>query len=125
MIKLFLHLRHSLFIILDEIYNMTVFDSLEDGSEFKSCLNIIDEDPGYDRSKVIWMWGLSKIFSIPGLRVAAIFSWNDRILESTKRSLMYNGLNVLTQHVVQEILNDHGMLLNKHVYGLYYTRTKI
>ncbi|KAE9547036.1 hypothetical protein FO519_009752 [Halicephalobus sp. NKZ332] len=98
--------RHSLYVIFDEIYNKTVFEPLDDGSEFKSALNIIDEDPEYDRSKVIWMWGLSKIFSIPGLRAAAIFSTNERLLESIKKSMMYNGLNALTQHVVKEILND-------------------
>ena len=101
-------LRHSLYVIFDEIYNKTIFEPLDDGSEFKSCLNIVDEDPGYDRSRVVWTWGLSKIFSAPGLRVAAIFSENKRILESVGRSLMYNGLNVITQHIVREILNDQG-----------------
>jgi len=104
--------KHSLFIILDEIYNMTVFDSLEDGSKFKSCLNIIDEDPEYDRSKVIWMWGLSKIFSIPGLRAAAIFSENKRLLESVRKLLLYNGLNAVTQHIVREVLSDQEFVTN-------------
>ena len=93
---------------------------MEDGSEFKSCLNIIDEDAGYDRSKVIWVWGLSKIFSLPGLRVAAIYSENDRLLDSIKRSLMYNGLNAITQHIVREILNDQGILLSNEYVRLFY-----
>ena len=90
---------------------MTVFNSLEDRSKFKSCLKIIDEDPEYDRSKVIWMWGLSKIFSIPGLRAAVIFSENKRLLESIRKSLLYNGLNAVTQHIVREVLTDQGLLL--------------
>ncbi|KAE9548298.1 hypothetical protein FO519_008487 [Halicephalobus sp. NKZ332] len=98
--------KHSLYVIFDEIYNNTVFEPLDNGSKFKSALNIVDEDPECDRSKVIWVWGLSKIFSVPGLRAGVIFSENKRILESIRRSTMYNGPNIVTQHVIREILND-------------------
>uniref|UniRef100_A0AC34FG89 Aminotransferase class I/classII domain-containing protein n=1 Tax=Panagrolaimus sp. ES5 TaxID=591445 RepID=A0AC34FG89_9BILA len=99
--------KHSLYVIFDEIYNLTVFDPLPNGQSYESGIKIFDNDSSLDRTKLVWTWGLSKIFSIPGLRVAAIYSCNERLLKSVNRSLMYQGLNVITQHFVRELLNDH------------------
>uniref|UniRef100_A0A7E4VZA2 Aminotran_1_2 domain-containing protein n=1 Tax=Panagrellus redivivus TaxID=6233 RepID=A0A7E4VZA2_PANRE len=96
--------KRNLFVILDEIYNLLVYDP---NVKFESALKLFDDDPSLDRQRLIWLWGLSKVFSVPGLRVATIYTSNKSIQASLKRSLMYQVPNVVTQHLVKGLLNDH------------------
>ncbi|KAE9548391.1 hypothetical protein FO519_008394, partial [Halicephalobus sp. NKZ332] len=96
---------HDLFVILDEIYDLAVYDPMEQ-EPFESAIKIFDQDSSLDKNKLIWMSGLSKNFSLPGLRTAVMYTPNKEVKESTKRFLMYQGPNATTEFLTRELLED-------------------
>uniref|UniRef100_A0A7E4VU61 Aminotran_1_2 domain-containing protein n=1 Tax=Panagrellus redivivus TaxID=6233 RepID=A0A7E4VU61_PANRE len=97
--------EHNLFVVLDEIYDLSVYDPLE-GNPFESAIRLFDNDPSLDRDKLIWMSGVSKNFSLPGLRTAVMYTPNLKVLNATKRFLMYQGPNATTEFIIREIIGD-------------------
>ena len=90
---------------------MSVYDPIE-GAPFESAIRLFDQDPALDRNRLIWMSGLSKNFSLPGLRTAAMYTPNYEVLAATRRFLMYQGPNATTEFIAREILGDHEWLRN-------------
>uniref|UniRef100_A0AC34GVA0 Aminotransferase class I/classII domain-containing protein n=1 Tax=Panagrolaimus sp. ES5 TaxID=591445 RepID=A0AC34GVA0_9BILA len=95
--------ENNLYVILDEIYDLSVYDPIE-GKPFESAIRIFDQDPTLDRNRLIWMSGLSKNFSLPGLRTAAMYTPNAEVLAATRRFLMLQGPNATTEFIAREIL---------------------
>uniref|UniRef100_A0A914D017 Aminotransferase class I/classII domain-containing protein n=1 Tax=Acrobeloides nanus TaxID=290746 RepID=A0A914D017_9BILA len=98
--------KHDLFILLDEIFDLTIYDPLPN-EPYQSVLLLIKELE-FSYNKVIWLWGLSKNFSIPGLRVGIIHTTNEDVRNCIKRFLMHKHPNSPTQFLVRSLLDDHG-----------------
>uniref|UniRef100_A0A7E4VWX0 Aminotran_1_2 domain-containing protein n=1 Tax=Panagrellus redivivus TaxID=6233 RepID=A0A7E4VWX0_PANRE len=103
--------EHNLFVILDEIYDLSVYDPIE-GVPFESAIRLFDNDPSLDRDKLVWMSGLSKNFSLPGLRTAVMYTPNVDVLAATRRFLMYQGPNATTEFIVRELVGDKDWVRN-------------
>lgn len=58
----FVFFRHDLFIVLDEIFDLTIYDPLPN-EPYQSVLLLIKELE-FSYNKVIWLWGLSKVLFI-------------------------------------------------------------
>ena len=71
--------------MLDEIYDLTVYDE-EPEKPFQSAIQLFETEE--EKKKLIWMWGLSKNFSLPGLRFAALHTPNEIIRTAVIRFLM-------------------------------------
>ena len=84
---------------------MAVYDPIE-REPFESAIKIFDQDSSLDKEKLIWMSGLSKNFSLPGLRTAVMYTPNKDVREATKRFLMYQGPNATTEFLTRELLGD-------------------
>lgn len=83
-------------------------------------LTIYDEHPDYpfqgacslfegDASNfLIWIWGISKNFSLPGLRFAVLHSPNETIRIAAQRFVMHHLPNTCTQFIARQFLSDYG-----------------
>jgi aspartate/methionine/tyrosine aminotransferase len=91
--------------MLDEIYDLTIYDEIP-GSPFRSAVKLFETEQ--ERSKLIWMWGLSKNFALPGMRFAALHTPNEVVKMAVVRFLMHHLPNTTTQFIVREMLDDHG-----------------
>uniref|UniRef100_A0A914EMD1 Aminotransferase class I/classII domain-containing protein n=1 Tax=Acrobeloides nanus TaxID=290746 RepID=A0A914EMD1_9BILA len=97
--------KHDLFIVLDEIFDLTIYDPLPN-EPYQSVLLLIKELE-FSYNKVIWLWGLTKNFSLPGLRVGVIHTTNEDVRNCIKRFLMNKHPNSPTQFLVRSLLDDH------------------
>ncbi|KAJ2850156.1 hypothetical protein IWW36_002113 [Coemansia brasiliensis] len=73
--------EHSLYVIMDEIYALSVFDQSEAVAPFESILSWPDLDTYIDPAQVIVLHGLSKDFGLNGFRMGWVVSpWNKALL---------------------------------------------
>lgn len=94
--------KRGIFVILDEIYDLTVYNP--DKVHYRSAVELFESEEECQR--LIWMWGLSKNFCVPGLRVSVIYSPNEMVCSAVMRCQMIQHPNVLTQFVVRALLSD-------------------
>ncbi|KAI1712282.1 aminotransferase class I and II domain-containing protein [Ditylenchus destructor] len=103
----------KLFVILDEIYDLTIYDQEQGGRKYQTATELFETDE--ERQYMVWMWGLSKNLSMPGLRVSVIHSPNEMVIKAAARCLMFHHPNALTQFVIREIVNDHDWVQNVYI----------
>jgi aspartate/methionine/tyrosine aminotransferase len=77
-------LKNKIFVILDEIYDLTIYDENPE-FPFQSACSLFE---GEASKFLIWIWGISKNFSLPGLRFAVLHSPNDSIRHAASRFVM-------------------------------------
>ncbi|KAI1711660.1 aminotransferase class I and II domain-containing protein [Ditylenchus destructor] len=106
-------LSKKLFVILDEIYDLTIYDQESNGRKYQTATELFETDE--ERQYMVWMWGLSKNLSMPGLRVSVIRSSNEMVTKAAARCLMFHHPNALTQFVIREIVNDHDWVQNVYI----------
>ncbi|KAJ2160685.1 hypothetical protein GGF46_002042 [Coemansia sp. RSA 552] len=69
--------KHGLFVVMDEIYALSVFDTSDDVAPFESVLSWTDLDTYIDPKSVVVLHGLSKDFGLNGFRMGwALSPWN-------------------------------------------------
>lgn len=109
-------LSRNLYVVLDEIYDLTIYDE-DPEKPFESATQLFFEksvEPTA-RNKLIWLWGLSKNFSLPGLRTAVLYTPNQVVRAACTRFLMHHLPNVLTQFITREFLGDQEWVEKKFI----------
>ncbi|CAD5232082.1 unnamed protein product [Bursaphelenchus xylophilus] len=96
-------LSKKLFVILDEIYDLTIYDE-NPKFPFQSATELFQ---GEDKNYLIWIWGISKNFSLPGLRFAVLHSPNPSVRACAARFQMHHLPNTTTQFIAREFINDY------------------
>ncbi|KAJ2899582.1 hypothetical protein IWW38_000932 [Coemansia aciculifera] len=100
--------RHNLFVVIDEIYALSVFDRSADATPFESVLSWPDLDTYIDPSAVIVMHGLSKDFGLNGFRMGWILSpWNKQLLKALHSYSPFGYRPAYTDRMITNLLSDH------------------
>nr|XP_013216061.2 1-aminocyclopropane-1-carboxylate synthase-like protein 1 [Ictidomys tridecemlineatus] len=92
--------RHSLHVIVDEIYMLSVF---QESLEFRSVLSL-ERLPDPQRTHVLW--GMSKDFGMSGLHVGTLYTENQDVATAVASLCHYHGLSGLVQYQVAQLLWD-------------------
>ncbi|KAM4848914.1 1-aminocyclopropane-1-carboxylate synthase-like protein 1 [Urocitellus parryii] len=92
--------RHSLHVIMDEIYMLSVF---QESLEFRSVLSL-ERLP--DPQKTHVLWGMSKDFGMSGLRFGTLYTENQDVATAVASLCRYHGLSGLVQYQVSKLLQD-------------------
>lgn len=109
-------LRHSLWVLVDEIYALSRHDG--DGAPFRSVLSLPVPDP----QRTIWTWALSKVLGprgcrggdlwdgqdlcMPGLRVTLMTSGSAALLAVARKLILYSCIPAPAQAVAARLLSD-------------------
>ncbi|KAM0749544.1 PLP-dependent transferase [Meredithblackwellia eburnea MCA 4105] len=73
--------KHDIYLIADEVYAVTVFESdFEDPNPFISMLSLDPEEVGFSRSRIIQLYAISKDFGSNGLRAANLVVQDNPLL---------------------------------------------
>ncbi|KAJ2583051.1 hypothetical protein GGH95_001207 [Coemansia sp. RSA 1836] len=100
--------RHNLFVVVDEIYALSVFDRSDDVTPFESVLSWPDLDAYIDPSAVIVMHGLSKDFGLNGFRMGWILSpWNKKLVSALRTYAPFGYRPAYTDRMITSFLADH------------------
>lgn len=97
-------LNKNLFIILDEVYNLCIYEEEEINCCFESAVKLFKTPE--ELNKMIWVWSMSKVFSIPGLRGGVFYTRNKKIKEAVTKFMMFNQPNCVTQFIMRHFLDD-------------------
>ncbi|KAI6189651.1 ACC synthase-like protein [Aphelenchoides bicaudatus] len=104
-------LERKIFVILDEIYDLTIYDE-HPKFPFQSACSLFE---GEAANYLIWIWGISKNFSLPGLRFAVLHSPNETIRTAASRFVMHHLPNTTTQFIAREFLSDYDWVKNTFI----------
>ncbi|KAJ2070194.1 hypothetical protein GGI01_001789 [Coemansia sp. RSA 376] len=105
--------RHNLFVVVDEIYALSVFDRSDNVTPFESVLSWPDLDAYIDPSAVIVLHGLSKDFGLNGFRMGWILSpWNKQLLGALKNYSAFGYRPAYTDRMITSLLSDHEFIDN-------------
>ncbi|XP_066441868.1 1-aminocyclopropane-1-carboxylate synthase-like protein 1 [Eleutherodactylus coqui] len=96
--------RHSLHVILDEIYMLSVLDW-----DFTSVLSFHHLP---DPSRTHFIWGLSKDFGMNGMRVGLLYTENKHVLNAITRLAFFHQCSGPTQYMIYQLLRDRDWLDN-------------
>ncbi|CAK5023309.1 unnamed protein product [Meloidogyne enterolobii] len=114
-------LNKNLFIILDEVYNLCIYEEEEQiNCCFESAVKLFKTPE--ELNKMIWVWSMSKVFlkeennflnyflkkvfSIPGLRAGVFYTKNKKIKEAFTKFVTFNQPNCVTQFIMRHFLDD-------------------
>lgn len=91
-------------LISDEIYAATVFSH----PSFISIAEIIEHDTDIecDRNLVHIVYSLSKDMGFPGFRVGIIYSYNDTVVDCTRKMSSFGLVSTQTQYLMAKMLSD-------------------
>ncbi|KAI8321728.1 PLP-dependent transferase [Martensiomyces pterosporus] len=100
--------KHGLFVVMDEIYALSVFDRKEDVTPFESVLSWTDLDTYIDPSSVVILHGLSKDFGLNGFRMGWVLSpWNKDLTRVLTSYSPFGYRPAYTDRLITEFLSDH------------------
>lgn len=94
--------RKNIHLVSDEIYSGSVFSS----SEFVSIAEILEERNYKNSERVHIVYSLSKDLGLPGFRVGAIYSYNDKVVTTARRMSSFTLISSQTQHLLASMLSD-------------------
>ncbi|KAM8939707.1 1-aminocyclopropane-1-carboxylate synthase-like protein 1 [Pelodytes ibericus] len=92
--------RHSLHVIVDEIYMLSVY---EESATFHSVLSF-EKLPDPQRTHV--MWGISKDFAVSGLRFGTLYSQNQDVCNGVASLCYFHGVCGPIQYKMAQLLRD-------------------
>ncbi|KAM9301568.1 1-aminocyclopropane-1-carboxylate synthase-like protein 1 [Gastrophryne carolinensis] len=92
--------RHSLHVIVDEIYMLSVFN---EAATYHSVLSL-DKLPDPQRTHV--MWGISKDFASSGLRFGTLYSQNQDVCNGVASLCYFHGVCGPIQYKMAQLLRD-------------------
>ncbi|KAJ1720955.1 hypothetical protein LPJ61_006103, partial [Coemansia biformis] len=100
--------EHRLFVVVDEIYALSVFDSSDDATAFESVLAWTDLDSFIDPASVVVVHGLSKDFGLNGLRMGwALSPWNKDLVNVLNCYSQFGYRPTHTDRLITTFLADH------------------
>ncbi|KAJ2709169.1 hypothetical protein H4R19_004389 [Coemansia spiralis] len=99
--------EHGLFVVVDEIYALSVFGQSEDVAPFESVLSWADLDSYIDPASVVVLHGLSKDFGLNGFRMGWVFSpWNADLVTVLRRYSPFGYRSAYTDRLIARLLAD-------------------
>ncbi|KAM5494530.1 putative secondary metabolism biosynthetic enzyme [Microsporum canis] len=98
--------KHHIHLVSDEIYALSVFDSGE--SEAMPFISTLSIDPKglIDENLLHVMYGMSKDFSAPGLRVGCLITKNPLVKRAVRSTSRQNNPSGLSLDIAAMILDD-------------------
>ncbi|KAJ1945045.1 hypothetical protein FBU59_002430, partial [Linderina macrospora] len=103
--------KHSLFVVSDEIYALSVFDAKEGVTPFESVLSWNDLSSYIDPASLIVMHGLSKDFGLNGFRMGwTITPWNQDLTNVLHNYAPFGYRPAYTDRLITEFLADHAFI---------------
>ncbi|KAJ0805744.1 putative 1-aminocyclopropane-1-carboxylate synthase [Helianthus annuus] len=88
------------------IANETLVGPIDDkNQEFVSVAEIINSEE-YDRKRVHIVYGLSKDISLPGFKVGVVYSFNQSVLQASKKLMRFSSVSSLSQRLLVSMFND-------------------
>ncbi|XP_042400236.1 1-aminocyclopropane-1-carboxylate synthase 7-like, partial [Zingiber officinale] len=100
--------RNDIHLISDEIYSGSVFSP----DEFVSMAEIVEERGYKDCERVHVVYSLSKDLGLPGFRVGAIYSYNDRVVTTARKMSSFTLVSSQTQKMLASMLSDRVFVEN-------------
>ncbi|CAL9089989.1 unnamed protein product [Musa textilis] len=94
--------QKDIHLISDEIYSGSVFSS----DEFVSVAEIVEARGYKDCDRVHIVYSLSKDLGLPGFRVGAVYSYNDRVVTAARRMSSFTLVSSQTQRMLASMLAD-------------------
>uniref|UniRef100_A0A1J3GIK4 Putative aminotransferase ACS10 n=2 Tax=Noccaea caerulescens TaxID=107243 RepID=A0A1J3GIK4_NOCCA len=91
--------ERNIHIISNEIFACS-FHEEEGEGEFVSMAEIVDTEENIDRERVHIIYDLSKELSFPGLRTAAIYSFNETVVSGARKLTTLSPVSSPTQHLL-------------------------
>ncbi|XP_071707613.1 1-aminocyclopropane-1-carboxylate synthase 6-like [Rutidosis leptorrhynchoides] len=73
--------------------------------EFISMAEIIESEE-YDRNRVHIVYELSKDLYLPGVKTGVVYSFNQNVLEASKKLVRFSSVSSLSQRLLVSMLND-------------------
>ncbi|XP_040987993.1 1-aminocyclopropane-1-carboxylate synthase-like [Juglans microcarpa x Juglans regia] len=92
----------NIHLVCDEIYAATVFS--EPG--FVSVSEIMEEEITCNRDLIHIVYSLSKDMGFPGFRVGIIYSYNDAVVNCSRKMSSFGLVSSQTQHLIASMLSD-------------------
>ncbi|XP_072047563.1 1-aminocyclopropane-1-carboxylate synthase-like protein 1 [Amphiura filiformis] len=103
--------RHSLHVIMDEVYMLTVFN--KDVEHFSVFRLKMSELP--DPQRTHFIYSFSKDFSLSALRVGCIYTWNQELIEICKYMLCFQQSAAYIQYLLAKMLRDKDFVCKKYL----------
>ncbi|XP_032344393.1 probable inactive 1-aminocyclopropane-1-carboxylate synthase-like protein 2 isoform X3 [Camelus ferus] len=101
--------KHSLHVIIDEIYMLSVFD---ESITFRSVLSM-ESLP--DPNKTHMIWGTSKDFGISGFRFGTLYTHNKEVALAMSSFGYLHGISGITQYKLHRLLQDREWIDNVYL----------
>ncbi|XP_046860875.1 probable inactive 1-aminocyclopropane-1-carboxylate synthase-like protein 2 isoform X2 [Xenia sp. Carnegie-2017] len=98
--------RHSLHLISDELYCLSIF---EEGVNMTSAVSV---KGSLDPHRLHIIWGFSKDFGLSGIRVAVMYSRNKDILASLTNIAIFYSTPLYIQEMLNHMISDYDWLDN-------------
>ncbi|KAI9503701.1 pyridoxal phosphate-dependent transferase [Coemansia spiralis] len=103
--------KNNLFVVLDEIYALSVFDRSDNTTAFESILSWHDLDLYIDPKSVIVLHGLSKDFGLNGFRLGWVVSpWNKDILKALHAYSPFAFCPAFIDRLITTLFSDHSFI---------------
>ncbi|CAH8321592.1 unnamed protein product [Eruca vesicaria subsp. sativa] len=97
--------ERNIHIISNEIFAGAVHGE-GGGGEFASMAEVVDTEENVDKERVHIIYDLSKDLSFPGLRTAAIYSFNDNVLSASRKLTKLSPVSSPTQHLLVSAISS-------------------
>lgn len=92
----------NIHLVCDEIYAATVFSQ----PDFISIAEVIEDDIECNRDLIHIVYSLSKDMGFPGFRVGIVYSYNDAVVNCSRKMSSFGLVSSQTQHLIASMLSD-------------------
>jgi len=102
----------QLYCIFDEIYALSTFN-VSNEAKFDSVMSYWNSVP--DPLRIIWLWGMSKDFGNPGVRVSFMYSTNSTFMECVNKLQPFQCVPILMHGMVEKFFLDDAWMDNVYL----------
>lgn len=101
--------QHNIHLVCDEIYAATVFNT----PQFVSIAEILNDEMSHcNKDLVHIVYSLSKDMGLPGFRVGIVYSFNDTVVNCSRKMSSFGLVSTQTQYLLAAMLSDEKFVAN-------------